>query len=128
MELVSIDGPRDFVVGFERNSCERICFFCCDEGEEKPLTEVVGLCRLVVEVGLLPALLGEFPSRGLPSGLPSGGDAPVERLCGDALLLDAAVLLAVADCRIGTVLERRGPELVVTGGEGFGDIVELFTR
>lgn len=29
---------------------------------------------------------------------------------------------------MGTVLERRGPELVVFGGEGSGDIVELFAR
>lgn len=78
MERVSIDGPRDLGVVFVRKSWERICFFCCEEAELNPLTVVDGavLCLLVVEVGRLPPLLGEFTSKGLPSG----GDTPVERL------------------------------------------------
>ena len=130
MERVSIDGLRDLGVDFVRKSQERICFFGCEEVELNPLTvvEVVVLsCLLVVEVGLLPPLLGEFPSRGLPSG----DERPaVERLCGDALLPPATkiVLLEVGDCRMGKALVRRGPELEVFGGEGSGDIVELFVR
>ncbi len=85
---------------------------------------VAGLCLLVADVDLLPPLLGDC------MGLPVGGDRPGERLWGDAFRLpaDELVLLEVVDCRMGTVLERRGPELVVFGREGSGDIDELFIR